>query len=181
MTGGGLSPLPREARPYQGRRAGLVTRGVAAGIDGAVVAVLLLAGYAAYAVLLFLLDPRKFTFPDVSLVFSMATGFAVLVVYLGLAWRISGRSYGCLVMGLRVVSFRGTRMTLPGALLRAAFCAAVPIGLLWVVLSRENRSLQDLVLRTSVVYDWQPRGGGGTKPPGHSGASAAATSRPARR
>lgn len=173
MTDGGLSPLPREARPYQGRRAGVVTRGVAALIDGAVVVVLLLAGYAAYALVLFLLDPLKFTFPDVSLVFSMASGFVVLVVYLGVAWRISGRSYGCLVMGLRVVSFRGTKMTLPGALLRAAFCAAVPIGLLWVVLSRENRSLQDLVLRTSVVYDWQPRGG--------NAASAAATSRPAPR
>jgi uncharacterized RDD family membrane protein YckC len=64
-------------------------------------------------------------------------------------------------MGLRVVSYRGGRMTLPGALLRAVFCAAVPIGLLWVAVSRENRSLQDVVLRTSVVYDWQPRGGGG--------------------
>ena len=32
------------------------------------------------------------------------------------------------------------------------------IGLLWVALSRENRSVQDLVLRTSVVYDWQAKG-----------------------
>lgn len=29
------------------------------------------------------------------------------------------------------------------------------IGLLWVAVSRENRSAQDLALRTSVIYDWQ--------------------------
>lgn len=156
MTTGGVSPVPREMRPYQGQRAGLVTQGVAALVDAVVVVLTLLAGYAAYAVLLFLLDPVNFTFPDVNLVVSMATGFLVMVVYLTLSWRFSGRTYGSLVMGLRVVNFRGGRMTLPGALARALFCATVPIGLLWVAISRENRSLQDVVLRTSVIYDWQP-------------------------
>lgn len=157
MSDGGISPLPREARPYQGQRAGLVTRGAAAVIDGVVVAGALLVGYAAFAGLLFIVDPRNFSFPDFGLVFSMATAFVVMVIYLGMSWRISGRSYGCLVMGLRVVSYRGGRMTLVGALLRALFCAAVPIGLFWVAVSRENRSLHDAVLRTSVIYDWQPR------------------------
>jgi uncharacterized RDD family membrane protein YckC len=157
MTAGGVSPLPREARQYQGRRAGLVTRGAAAMIDGIVVCVALLAGYAAFALLRFLIDPLNFSFPDVSLVFSMATAFAVMVLYLTLSWRASGRSYGCLVMGLRVLSYRGDKMTLAGALLRALLCAGLPIGLFWVAASRENRSLQDLVLRTSVIYDWQPR------------------------
>jgi hypothetical protein len=31
-------------------------------------------------------------------------------------------------------------------------CTLFPIGLLWVLVSRENRSVQDLMLRTSVVY-----------------------------
>lgn len=55
-----------------------------------------------------------------------------------------------------MVNYRGERMTLPGALLRALLCTTVPIGLLWVAFSRENRSLQDLLLRTSVIYDWEP-------------------------
>ena len=38
--------------------------------------------------------------------------------------------------------------------MRAALCVVFPIGLAWVVVSRQNRSLQDTVLRTSVVYDW---------------------------
>lgn len=153
----GVSPLPREARPYQGRRAGVVTRVLAATIDGAVVCLVLAAGYVGFAGVLFLFDPRGFTFPDAGLVFSIVAGLAVLVIYLTLAWWLSGRSYGCLVMGLRVVNHRGARLRLTGAFVRALFCAALPVGLLWVALSRENRSVQDMVLRTSVIYDWQPR------------------------
>ena len=44
------------------------------------------------------------------------------------------------------------------ALLRAALCVGFPIGLLWCAVSPSRRSLQDAVLRTSVVYDWRPRG-----------------------
>jgi uncharacterized RDD family membrane protein YckC len=166
MTTGGVSPLPREARPYQGRRAGLVTRGAAGVIDGIVVVLILVGGYAAYAAVLFLVDPLNFTFPDLGLVFSMAAGFVVMVVYLTLSWRFSGRSYGCLVMGLRVVSFRGSRLTWIGALARALFCSIVPIGLFWTAVSHENRSLQDVVLRTSVIYDWQPRAASSRVTPG---------------
>lgn len=157
MTEGGLSPLPREARPYQGQRAGLVTRLAAAAIDGVVVIVALLGVYAGVAVFLFMVDPRGFQFPDVSLFFTGLAAFAGLVVYLSAFWWISGRTYGCLVMGLRVLGRRGHRLGLIGALLRALFCAAFPIGLLVVAVSRENRSVQDMVLQTSVIYDWQPR------------------------
>lgn len=168
MATHGVSPLPREVRGYQGQRAGLVSQAAAAGIDGVVVVLALLAGYAGYAVLLFLLDPVNFALPEVNLVISMASGFGVMVVYLTLSWRFSGRTYGSLVMGLRVVNFRGGRMTLPGALARALFCATVPIGLLWVAVSRENRSLQDVVLRTSVIYDWQPAAASSGAAPGRS-------------
>lgn len=157
MTEGGISPVPREARPYQGRRAGLVTRIVAAAIDGILVGFALLVGYLALAGFLFLVNPRGFTFPEVGLVFSMASAFVVLVVYLSVSWWISGRSYGCLVMGLRVLSHREEHLGAGWALVRALFCVVFPIGLLWVAASRENRSLQDVLLRTSVVYDWQPR------------------------
>jgi uncharacterized RDD family membrane protein YckC len=138
-----------------------VTRLVAAVIDGVVVLLTLLAGYVAWAGLLFLLDPRGFSFPDPNLFMSLAAGFVVAVVYLTAAWWLSGRSYGCLVMGLRVVSHRGQRLRFGGALVRAWFCALFPMGLLWIAVSRENRSVQDLLLRTSVIYDWQPTAGPG--------------------
>lgn len=163
MTERGVSPLPREARPYQGRRAGVVTRLVAAGLDGGVVALVLLVGYASTSVLLFLIDPRGFGFPDVGLVFSLASAFAVLVVYQTLGWWLAGRTYGGLVMGLRVVNFRGRRLRLAGALVRSLFTVFFPIGILWVAVSSENRSIHDVVLRTSVVYDWKPKRPGSTE------------------
>jgi hypothetical protein len=45
----------------------------------------------------------------------------------------------------------------PPSFVRAALYAIFPIGLLWVLGSGQNRSLQDLVLRTSVIYDWELR------------------------
>lgn len=169
-TDSGVSPLPREARPYQGRRAGVITRLLAAAIDSAVVWLVLAGAYVGLACLRFFFDPRSFNFPDAGLLFSLVAWFVVLVVYLTLAWWLSGRSYGCLVMGLRVVNHRGGPLRLPAALVRALFCAVLPIGLLWVAVSRENRSVQDTVLRTSVIYDWQPRGashgGDPATPPG---------------
>ena len=79
MTEGGVSPLPREARPYQGRRAGLVTRLVAAAIDSVVVTVALLLGYGAIAAVIFVADPRNFSFPDASLLFSVFWWLSLLV------------------------------------------------------------------------------------------------------
>ena len=31
---------------------------------------------------------------------------------------------------------------------------SLPVVLFWVIISRENRSAADVLLRTSVVYDW---------------------------
>ena len=49
-----------------------------------------------------------------------------------------------------------------------------PAGLLWVLASRRNASLQDLIVRTAVVYDWAyhpadeayPTSAGGEEPSG---------------
>ena len=156
VTASSISPLPPEARPYQGHRAGLVTRLVAATIDALLVGLVLLLGYAGFATVRFLIDPRSFSFPEPGLFFSLTAALTVLVVYLTVSWWITGRTYGCHVMGLRVVSYNGSNMRFLGALVRAWFCAFFPIGLLWAAVNRENRSVQDIVLRTSVLYDWQP-------------------------
>jgi uncharacterized RDD family membrane protein YckC len=156
--------VPREARPYQGQRAGLVSRVIASAVDAAVVGVALGAGYLGLAGFLFLVSPRDFSFPDTNLILSLAAAAGVCVVYLTGCWWLSGRTYGDLVMGLRVVSYRGDRMRLAGAFVRALFCTFFPVGLLWIAVSRQNRSVQDTVLRTSVIYDWTPRGGAAPHP-----------------
>lgn len=169
MAEGGISPIPRGARPYQGRRAGVVTRMVAAVIDSLVVVAILLLGYATIAGLRFMVDPLTFSFPRASWLLNLAVVLGVTIGYLTFGWAISGRTYGALIMGLRVVGPRGRRLRLPGALLRASLCVLVPIGLLWCAVNQQNRSLQDVLLRTSVIYDWQPRGGPGGSDGGSDG------------
>ena len=155
-----LSAIPRQARPFQGHHAGVVTRCVAAAVDTALVAVVLLGAYAVVAGVRFLLNPRHFHLPDLPLDGSVAVGAVVLGCYLTAAWALSGRTYGDLLMGLRVVTVQGDGVGWLRAAGRAAAYLVLPIGLLWVAVDPHCRSLQDLVLRTVVVYDWQPHGNG---------------------
>ncbi|MGZ5405948.1 MAG: hypothetical protein ACXWDL_14945, partial [Nocardioides sp.] len=90
----GISPVPREARPYQGERAGLITRLVAATVDAFTVAAFLVASYAGLNVASFMINPRSFEFAAVSVLVSVTTALAVCVVYLAAAWTVTGRTYG---------------------------------------------------------------------------------------
>jgi uncharacterized RDD family membrane protein YckC len=152
-----IDPVPQEARHFQGRRAGLVTRALAAAIDLGVVAVAMAAVYVAFSAVLFLYRPSRFQLPTPSWQIVVAVGYIVLTLYLTASWHSAGRTYGCHVMGLRVVNRVGQRLRLAPAFLRAVICGIFPVGLLWIALSRENRSIQDLIVRTSVIYDWDVR------------------------
>jgi len=152
-----VDPIPREARPFQGHRAGLVTRIAAAAIDLGIVIVALVVCYLGLTAFLFLFDPRNFTAPAPSPWLVYAAGCLLLIVYVGVSWMGSGRTYGNHVMGLRVVNRKGQRLHLLVSLVRAVLYVIFPIGLLWVLVSGHNRSLQDLVVRTSVIYDWDVR------------------------
>ncbi|GAA4347361.1 RDD family protein [Angustibacter luteus] len=154
---GSISPIPREARPFQGQRAGLVTRVIANTVDGLLVGVITLAIWGGVAVARFLFHPRSFSMPQLPFLLQTTCVLTLLIGYLTIGWAVSGRTYGCHLMGLRVVNFRGGRLRPVTSLLRAVFCVFFPIGLLWCAASRQNRSLQDTVLRSSVIYDWSPR------------------------
>ncbi len=157
MTEDGISPVPREARPYQGEVAGVVTRLIANTVDALVVIAVLLLGWAGFNVTLFMLDPRSFQATGASVVLTLLGASVVSALYLTGAWAATGRTYGDHVMGLRVVGGRGQRLRLPRAFARSLLYIVFPIGLLWCAISPARRSLQDLALRTQVVYDWQPR------------------------
>jgi uncharacterized RDD family membrane protein YckC len=147
------SAVPLAAQPLQGRRAGMVTRILADGIDFAVVAGILGLAYLGVAAVRFVWRSWTFTFPTPSFLLVLVIGATVSVLYLTATWGTTGRSYGKHVLGLRVVGPFG-RLRIAGAFVRAVLCVIFPLGLAWVLVSRHNRSLQDAVLRTSVVYDW---------------------------
>lgn len=152
-----VDAVPREARPFQGQRAGIVTRTAANVIDFAVVVGVLAGGYAAWCAVMFLIDPARFRFPAPSFLALLICHTIVLFTYFTVSWATSGRTYGNHLLGLRVVNFRGERLRWPTAVVRAGFCVVLPIGLYWAVVSPTNRSLQDTLLRTSVLYDWTTR------------------------
>jgi uncharacterized RDD family membrane protein YckC len=149
-----LSAIPPAARVLQGRRAGLITRLLANTVDFCIAVVIVAGGYAAVAALRFLWSSRTFTFPAPGFGPLVIAGGVVMMLYLTACWTVSGRTYGDHLLGLRVVGWRGRRLRPVAALLRAILCVVFPIGLFWIALSRENRSVQDVLLRSSVVYDW---------------------------
>jgi uncharacterized RDD family membrane protein YckC len=141
------------------RTAGIVTRALAAVVDAAVVLVMMGIALLCVAGVRFLVSPVSFRWPSPSWPLSLAVGAALATAYLTAAWATSGRSCGAAVAGVRVRSVGGGPLGWVRAGLRASLCVAFPPGLLWCVLSRRRRSVQDLVLGSVVVYDWDDDAG----------------------
>jgi uncharacterized RDD family membrane protein YckC len=153
--------VPAPARPYQGHRAGIITRCAAGAVALAVAVLAILVAYAAWAAALFLVRPRAFRLPEPAPGSLLTALLLVLTAYLAVGWVTTGQTYGARLLGLRVVDRHGHRLGPAHALTRALLCVLFPLLLFWVLVSRENRSVQDLLLRTSVVYDWS------VQPPPH--------------
>jgi uncharacterized RDD family membrane protein YckC len=134
------------------RAAGIVSRGLAAVID--LIVVLLVIGllYVGLILARLVYSPAAFRRPDVNAVFSTLVTFAVAVLYLTACWAVSGRSVGHVTMSLRVVGRRSLRVHPLLALLRAVACELFPIGLVWVALDHDRKSLRDIAFRTPVRY-----------------------------
>ncbi|HVW43371.1 MAG TPA: RDD family protein [Amycolatopsis sp.] len=151
-----FSALPAEAKAYQGRPAGIVSRVVANVVDTGVVALVLGVLYLVACAVVFATDPVRFDFPTPARGTVVLTGLGIAVVYLAGAWCGTGRTLGDQLLGLRVFGSRGRPPRAGIALLRAVTSVLFPAGLLWVLVGRRRRSLQDVLFRTSVVYDWNP-------------------------
>jgi uncharacterized RDD family membrane protein YckC len=140
----------------QGRRAGIVSRVLADAIDLLIVVAITIVAYLGLSALLFIVRPARFAWPHPSTFLSSSVVTLLLVLYLAIGWSQTGRTAGKQVMGLRLVNGRGEPPSPWSALLRAVLCVVFPIGLAWSAFDRRNRSLQDLILGTSVLYDWLP-------------------------
>ena len=141
----------------QGQRAGIVSRFIADAMDFFVVVVALIGIYLGVAGFRFLLHPRRFTWPEPSALYLGTIGWILLILYLSVAWANTGRTFGKRVLGLRVVTSEGHRLPLWQSFVRACLCALFPIGLFWSAVSGRKESVQDLIVRTHVIYDWRPK------------------------
>lgn len=148
-----LQTLPVAARGFQGDRAGFFTRAIAAVIDVVIVGAIIIGIWIGVWLFLLVFNP----FVDYGMprpgVFVLG-GYFVMWVYWTWTWATSGRSLGQSLMGVRVVDRHDARPSWKLATARSAFCVVFQFGILWILISRANRSVQDVVLRTSVIHDW---------------------------
>jgi uncharacterized RDD family membrane protein YckC len=146
-------PAAGAGTSLRGVRAGFVTRVLANLVDLLVVALIVAAGYVGVAGTRFLLHPAGFTLPTTQARTLLLVGLTVQAGYFAVTWAVAAGTYGDRLLGLRVVGRRGTRLHWGRCAVRAIACTLVPIGLFWVLVSSGNRSVQDLLLRTSVIHD----------------------------
>ncbi|EHB54858.1 RDD domain containing protein [Mycolicibacterium rhodesiae JS60] len=133
--------------------AGIVSRGLAPLLDMLVVVVTMGAIYLGLVLTTLIVNPATFRFPAPNLIFSTTVTLAVSVLYLTGCWTVSGRTVGTVALGVRVVDKRGKSLRIPIAALRAVACVLFPVGLLWVAVDPQRRSVQDILLGSRVIYD----------------------------
>jgi len=142
------------ARVLQGSRAGFVSRVLAAAVDVAVILLVETAIVAFVALVRWVITAGDFEISQPQGVVARVLTVALAVIYFGYLWTATGRTVGEQVLGLRTVTAYGSRVPWLRAYLRACLVLAFPVGLLWIVISRKNASVQDLLCRTAVIYDW---------------------------
>lgn len=147
--------LPPRARAVQGRRAGPVTRGLANLIDSALVILLLVISGVSLSLVGAALDLDT----GVSALGLIGLSGSVAWVYLAVAWVTVGSTYGQGLMGIRVVSRRGTRLRPLRGVARATLCVFFPWLWFWILVSPRAQTPFDLAVGSQVVYDWKHRRG----------------------
>ena len=152
-----MENVPQQARSFQGHRAGVVTRLIANIIDFIVMLCGLAGIYAVWFGIELIISGSSFKAPNPTVGQVFLAGYVILWCYLTAAWATTGRTFGNMLLGLRVVNWKGDRIRWFGAVLRSTFCLWFIPGFFWVAISHKNRSVQDIVLRTSVIYDWTTR------------------------
>jgi uncharacterized RDD family membrane protein YckC len=146
------------AREAQGSRAGFVSQALASALDIGTVVVLDFLVLGAIGFARFLATDKDYEVPQAGPGGNFALFVVIGVLLLWTAWSGSGRAPGMAILGLRVVGRDGhSTLTSRRAFWRAVL--AVPtlgLGVLWVLVSRRNKSLYDVVCGSAVVYEWRP-------------------------
>jgi uncharacterized RDD family membrane protein YckC len=147
-----------QARELQGKRAGILSRVAADAIDWGIVVAIYVGILLSLALFEYFVGSGKFDVPRPPAGVTLVSEWVIAVLYLTAGWAGTGRTVGKSLMGLRVVTNAGQPLRPRRSLLRALICATLgAIALAWVIVSRRRAGIHDVIVRTSVVYDWTTR------------------------
>jgi uncharacterized RDD family membrane protein YckC len=144
------------ARAAQGQRAGFVSQAAAALLDAGWILIVDAAVLAVFGFLRYLANDRNYDFPQPGPGGNAAIIFVIGVLLLWSAWSGSGRAPGMGLIGLRVVGRDGEQLSSRRAFWRAVLgVLTFGLGVVWVLVSKKNKSLYDIVCGSAVVYEWR--------------------------
>jgi uncharacterized RDD family membrane protein YckC len=144
------------ARAMQGRRAGIVTRLLAGAVDLGVTFLLYTAVLWAYAIVAYLVTSKPLALPTPDNWVRILVVGGVAFAYLVTSWASTGRTVGAQVFGICVVTEQGQLVSTRRAMARAVLTMTIGgPSVVWVLVSRKNAAIYDLICRTAVVYDWR--------------------------
>ena len=144
------------ARTAQGQRAGFVSQAVASLLDAVWIMIVDFAALAAFGFLRFLTTNRGYEFPQPGPGWNALLIFVIGVLLLWSAWSGSGRAPGMGLIGLRIVGRDGGQLSSRRALWRAVLgVLTFGLGVVWVLVSKKNKSLYDILCGSAVVYEWR--------------------------
>jgi uncharacterized RDD family membrane protein YckC len=135
--------------------AGLVTRGVAFMVDALIVNAITLSVTVGIGLVVSALDPGKSAIHLPEILLTVAGWLIFASCYLVGFWVLLGRTPGMRLMGIRVTSGAGERLTLTRALCRLVGIAlsfvTLGLGFLLILVDDRRRALQDRLAGTVVV------------------------------
>ncbi len=146
------------SREAQGTRAGFVSQALATALDLGTVVLAEIVVLFAYGFVRYLVTGKDYEVPRAGQGGNFALYLGIGVLLLWTAWSGSGRAPGMAVLGLRVAGKDGRRhLSSRRAFWRALLVILTAgLGVLWVLVSRKNKSLYDLVCGSAVIYEWRP-------------------------
>ena len=158
-------PIARDS--HLGYYAGFTSRMLALAIDvGLVILFMAMTGWIFQTIGRFLgetswvdsLSLTSETLSAIGVAFTSLNATTVVIAYAFIFWILTGQTPGMMLMGLRVVSTDGGRLTFWRAILRlvgyVVSFAALFIGFFWVLADDHRQGWHDKLGKTYVVYSW---------------------------
>jgi uncharacterized RDD family membrane protein YckC len=151
---------PNDLVTYQGHYAGSVSRFVAYVIDLAVTTAAFSLALAGISYGVHIVTGNQVSWNKSNVV--VAVLFVVWqFLYFGYSWAVSGRTFGMMVLGIRVVRADGMPAEPHRGVVRALVFPLsfllFGLGFLGILVQREHRALHDLIAGTVVIYAWDAR------------------------